>query len=44
MNNCRICKTGSPARPQPSDWQECPSYNRFTTGVSWLIQCQHTAE
>ena len=37
MNNCRVCKTGTPARFQLSDVQECPSYRRFATFISWSI-------
>ena len=37
MNNCRIRRTGTPARRCGRDGQECPSYNRFATVVSWLI-------
>ena len=37
MNNCRIRRTGTLARRGRTDGQECPSYNRFATVVSWLI-------
>ena len=37
MNNCRIRRTGTPARRCGRDGQECPSYNRFATVVSWPI-------
>ena len=37
MNNSCICRTGTPARRQRSDGQECPSCSCFVTVVSWLI-------
>jgi hypothetical protein len=37
VNNCRTCRTGTPARRQRSDGQECPSYSRFATVVSGLL-------
>ena len=41
MNNSCICRTGTPARRQRSDGQECPSYNRFAIVVFWLIPSHH---
>ena len=31
MNNFRTCRTGTPARRDHTDGQECPSYNQFVT-------------
>jgi len=37
MRNCRICRTGTPARRCGHDGQKCPSYNHFATVFSRLI-------